>query len=241
MIIFDLSIFFFFLFIHSYNTWHDEVISPSEKFGSIYDVTTAYQPRKLRIQFLSFSSGQTPGGRDSEMDILLDNIRVGTPTEFSGSKGCGDIEVSSNTADTSVSSTTFKINGISMTVTKDGSEGFCYLHIPYYETPLASSLSVVCKSTVDFSTFVNSGTVNRNDRVFVASYGVNVDCTTSSECVSSLIALGGVGVKWKVGSSMVLMGRLGAHVGSLPMRLGELFLTFFCFWALPLILKNIYT
>lgn len=221
--IISFSIFFQFfpLFSYRYNTWHDEVISPSEKFGSIYDVTTAYQPRKLRIQFLSFSSGQTPGGRDSEMDVFLDNIRVGTPTEFSGSKGCGDIEVSSNTADASASSTTFKINGISMSVTKAGSEGFCYLHIPYYETPSASSLSVMCKSTVDFSTFVNSGTVSRNDRVFVASYGANVDCTTSSACVSSLIALGGVGVKWKVGSSMVLMGRLGAQVGSLPMRLGE--------------------
>ena len=199
----------------TYGAWHDETIIPSEKFASIYDAAIAYTPRKLRIQFLSFSSGQSNGGSDSEFDLHLDNIRVGTPTKYTGTKGCGDVEVSSNTADTVDNTPQFKINTIPISVTKVGNNGFCYMHVPYAVTPLAAIATVQCGASGDFATFVNS--VDRNDRIFVATYGVAVECDAT--CVNALIALGGVGVKWREGSSMVLAGRMGAKTGSTPMRL----------------------
>ena len=115
--------FFFFFFFYK-----------SEKLASIYSPAIGYTARKLRIQFLSFSSGQSNGGKDSEFDVFLDNIRIGTPTQYTGVKGCGDVEVSSNTAETTTTetATTFKINDVSLTVPAAiGTTGICYLHIPY--------------------------------------------------------------------------------------------------------------
>jgi cysteine-rich repeat protein len=203
----------------TYNAWHNEVISPIEKLASIYDVATAYKPRKLRIQFLSFGAGQSSGGSDSEMDLFLDDIKIGTSTQYSEPRGCGKIEVSSNTAD-GASSASFKVDGVSLTTTQPlVGNGFCRIHIKYNEKP-TTSLTVTCTTTAAFTTFINSGTVEANDRVFVASYGRGVVCDAS--CLTALTAIGGVGVIWKEGSSMVLMGRLGAAIGSLPMRLDHL-------------------
>ena len=202
----------------TYGVWHDETIVPSEKLASIYTPTIAYAPRKMRFQFLSFSSGETIGGRDSEFDVLLDDIRVGTPTKYSGTFGCGDIQVSSNTNATGANTTTFTVNDTPLRYAEVGDAGICYLHIPYKSEPVAAS--VVCGTTDAFTTFVNTLTSKRNDRVFAASYGTTVDC--NQNCIHSIIALGGVGVTWKLGSSLVLMGRMGAKTGSLPMRFEHL-------------------
>ena len=212
----------------TYNVWHDETISPSDKFASIYDRATAFAPRKLRIQFLFFGAGGINGGRDSEFEVHLDNIRVATPTAFTGTRGCGDIEMSSHTVPASGT------HAVTLTVKdseccpganliKDGedtgNDGFCYVHIPHgFDPKKLTEDDVKCTSGDVMGDFVNGDGVAHNDRVFLASFGKSVTCS-ANKCIKAFMNLGGVGVSWKTGSSVVLLGRKGAQRGSLPMRL----------------------
>jgi hypothetical protein len=85
----------------SRGVWHDENVDIYEKFMTRYRKEDVPAAMNLRIQFVFTSS--SPYGMDQDIEIHFDDIKVGGATSYeeAGAKGCGEIELKSNTETTS--------------------------------------------------------------------------------------------------------------------------------------------